>query len=263
MLKFAANLAMLFREYPLVERFRASRDFGFHMVEIPFPYELQPEQIKQELDSCGQSLWLIDLPVGDFVAGDRGYACNPGKSGEFRNSLDEALHYARILEVENLTCLVGKRMPEYSYNTQWSTLVENLRYASRRLEESGRTLLVEMLNNHESPEYFLPQSEVAARLVQEVNCSNCMMQYDLYHMQLMEGNLVQTIEKLLNLIGHIQIANVPGRHQPGLGEIDYSYVFSELERLNYQGVIGLEYIPDGGTVESLGWLKEMGNNARY
>ena len=263
MLKFAANLAMLFREHPLIDRFRASRDFGFHLVEIPFPYELPPERIKQELDACGQSLWLIDLPVGDFVAGDRGYACNPDKTGEFRNSLDEALHYARILEVERLTCLAGKRMQEYSYDTQWDTLVENLRYASQRLEESGRTLLVEMLNNHESPGYFLPQSEAAARLIQEVNCSNCMMQYDFYHMQLMEGNLIQTFQKHQKQIGHIQIANVPGRHQPGTGEIDYHYVFRKLDRLSYQGVIGLEYIPEGTTVESLGWLKEMGNNARY
>lgn len=263
MLKFAANLAMLFREYSLADRFRASRDFGFHLVEIPFPYELTPERIKQELDACSQSLWLIDLPVGDFVAGDRGYACNPDKKGEFRNSLDEALRYAGILEVENLTCLVGKRLQEHSYDAQWNTLVENLRYASQRLEESGRTLLIEMLNTHESPGYFLPQSEAATRLIQAVNCSNCMMQYDLYHMQLMEGNLIQTIQKHLSLIGHIQIANVPGRHQPGLGEIDYRYVFSKLDRLNYQGVIGLEYIPEGSTIESLGWLKEMGTKVQY
>ena len=263
MLKFAANLAMLFNEHDLLERFRASRDFGFQRIEIPFPYELPPEKIKAELTACGQILWLIDLPVGGFASGDRGCACDPDKKDQFQNSLDKALHYAELLDVGRLTCLVGKRLEKFSFDDQWRMLKDNLRYASQRLSESGRTLLVEMLNEYESPGYFLPDSEPAARLIREVDCSNCRMQYDIYHMQLMEGNLVQTIRKHLDLIGHIQMANVPGRHQPGRGEIDFQFVFSELERMDYQGVIGLEYIPYGSTIESLAWLKEMGNRAQY
>lgn len=255
---FSANLNFLFADHPFLERFEAARRAGFLFVEYMFPYGHDPATLAHLLKGNGLRQVLFNLPAGDWEAGDRGLATDPGRVEEFRRGVEMGLDYAQALHVDRINCLVGKRIQGVPEEEQWGLLVENLRYAARRLGEKRLTLLVEPLNNFDVPGFFLCRSGDGLRLLREVGAENLMIQFDVYHMQRMEGNLTETLRANLQALGHVQIADVPGRHQPGTGEINYPFLLRELDRLGYPFYVGLEYIPEPDTLTSLAWLGQMG-----
>ncbi len=256
--RFSINLSMLFGERPFLERFAAAGEAGFRYVEYMFPYEYPAQSLKDLLQQNGLKQVLFNLPAGDWGGGDRGIATDPNRVEEFRQGIDHALEYAEVLGVERINCLVGKRIEGVPCKEQWQVLVRNLGNAAERLAREKRMLLVEPINTYDVPGFFLSTSRDALRLLDEVAADNLMLQYDVYHMQKMEGNLTDTIRGNLERIGHIQIADVPGRHQPGTGELNYRFLLDELDRMGYSGFVGLEYIPAPDTGSSLGWVQELG-----
>ena len=258
MLEFAPNIGMLFQEIPFLDRFEACRKAGFTTIEFPFPYAYSPEELHSRLSENHLDLLLFDFPAGDWVAGERGFAADPDKIDIFREGVEQAIGYAAKLNVKKLTCIVGKRLAKFTYAEQWSLLVKNLQFACDRIGRYGITLLCEIFNEEDHPNFFLTRTHQAMDLLAAVRRNNCLIQYDVYHMQKIEGNLTDTVRRHLDSIGHIQIADVPGRHQPGTGEINYRFFIGALERMGYSGWVGLEYIPDGSTLESLKWLEAFG-----
>jgi len=256
--RFSANLTFLFNEYPFLDRFRTAREAGFRYVEYMSPYDYDPLTLKRLLEQTGLEQVLFNLPAGDWAAGDRGIANDPRRVNEFHQGVERALGYARVLHIKRINCLVGKRLDAVPHAEQWRTVVTNLRDAAKRLAEDDRWLLVEPLNSYDIPGFFLTTSRDTLRLFDEAGAANLTLQYDVYHMQRMEGHLTETIRKNLRRIGHIQIADNPGRHQPGTGEINYSFLLTELDRMGYDGFVGLEYVPEPDTLSSLGWLKAFG-----
>lgn len=260
--RFLANLSMLFTELPFLERFAAARKAGFRTVEVQFPYEHAAADIRRALDDAGVALYLINLPAGDWGAGDRGIAAAPGRVEEFRAGVERALEYAQELDVRHLNCLAGRRDEAHDYQAQWRTLEANVRHAADRVRTLGATLLVEPINRRDIPGFFLGTSCEALQLLDEVGAPNLKLQYDVYHMQRSEGELTDTIRANLDRIGHIQIADNPGRHQPGTGEINFRYLLAELDRMGYRGYVSLEYVPVPDTLASLNWLAEHGLTLR-
>jgi hydroxypyruvate isomerase len=252
--RFAANLSMLFTEVPFLERFERAAKAGFDAVEVQFPYEAPAEVVRDRLRDAGQAMVLHNLPPGDWAAGERGVACHPGREVEFREGVARALHYATTLGVPRLNCLVGKRLAGVSEAEQHTTLLTNLRYAAAELRAAGLTLLVEPLNPFDVPGFWLDSPSKGFALVDEVGADNFLVQYDLYHAQRTEGELAGTLQRQLHRIGHLQIADTPGRHEPGTGEIAWDFIFDHLRRIGYAGDIGAEYIPAGRTEDGLGWL---------
>jgi len=255
--RFSINISMLFGEYPFLERFAAAREAGFEYVEYMFPYEHPAQTLRDLLEQNGLKQVLFNLSAGDWGAGERGVAADPNRITEFRQGVDRALEYADVLGVKRINCLVGKCVDGTSRDEQWRVMVQNLAFAAGRLAEANRMLLVEPINTYDIPGFLLSTSRDALRLLDEVAADNLMLQYDVYHMQKMEGNLTDTIRGNLERIGHIQIADVPGRHQPGTGELNYRFLLEELDRMGYNGFVGLEYIPEPDTVSSLEWLQEL------
>jgi len=257
--RFAANLSLLFPELGFLERFAAAREAGFDGVEFLFPYAFEPEQIAGRLQRYGQELVLFNLPAGDWVAGERGMACDPRRIGEFQDSVELALEYAVDLGVKRMHCLSGKQHPAVPFERAHATFVDNLRFAAAKLAPHGIDLLVEPINDRDVPGYFLTRSSQAAAIIAECAVPNLFLQYDVYHMQRMEGDLAHTLRQLLPLIRHIQIADVPGRHEPGTGEINYPFLFDLLDELGYGGWVGCEYNPRGDTVAGLAWWDAPAN----
>lgn len=255
--RFLANLSMLFTELPLLERFAAARRAGFRMVELQFPYEHGIVDIRHALVDAGVSLYLINLPAGDWAGGDRGIAADPARLQEFRDGVAQALGYAGELGVRRLNCLAGRRTAA-GVEAQWQTLVANVRHAAAELRALDAVLLVEPINRRDIPDFFLGTSVEALRLLDEAAEPNLALQYDVYHMQRSEGELTETIRANLQRIGHIQIADAPGRQQPGTGEINFRYLLNELDRMGYGGYVSLEYLPAPDTHRSLAWLEEHG-----
>jgi hydroxypyruvate isomerase len=256
--RFAANLTMLFTEASFMERFALARAAGFTHVEYLFPYPFPAADLKAALDRHGLTQVLFNLPAGDWAAGDRGIAALPGRSDEFRAGVPKAIEYARALGVPRLNCLAGKRVAGRSDDEHWRTLVDNVRFAATALAAHGLELLVEPINRFDLPGFFINRTEQALRLIDEVGQPNVRVQYDLYHAQREEGELAATLRRHLPRIGHIQIADNPGRHQPGTGEINFPFLFRELDAAGYAGWVGLEYIPKPDTTASLGWMQAMG-----
>jgi hydroxypyruvate isomerase len=256
--KFSANLSFLFNEHPFLERFKAAAEAGFRSVEYMFPYDYPAEALKGALEENALQQVLFNLPSGDWQAGERGIAAHPGRQEEFREGVARALAYARVLNVARINCLAGKRLDGVTYEEQWRVLVENLRYAASELAAEGRTLLVEAVNTFDIPNAFLHATKEASRLLDEVGAKNLKLQHDVYHMQRMEGNLTETIRSNFDGIGHIQIADVPGRHQPGSGEINYRFLLKVLDEMGYDGFVGLEYVPEPDTTSSFDWMREQG-----
>ncbi|MDP3535163.1 MAG: hydroxypyruvate isomerase [Halomonas sp.] len=254
MSKFAANLSMLFTEVDFLDRFKAAADAGFKGVEYLFPYDYPAADIKQRLDANGLSQVLFNLPAGDWGAGERGIACHPNRVEEFRAGVDKAIEYAKVLGNTQVNCLVGIKPDGVSGDEAHKTVVENLRFAAEKLKAAGILLIAEPINTRDIPGFFLNRTEQALALFDEVGSDNLKLQYDIYHMQIMEGDLAPTIEKHLARIAHVQLADNPGRHEPGTGEINYPFLFAHLERLGYDGWIGCEYKPKAGTTQGLGWL---------
>ncbi len=260
--RFSVNLTMLFADRPFLERFEAAARSGFTAVEYMFPYEEDIPGIARTLQRLQLTQVLFNLPAGNWQAGDRGIATDPSRSEEFRRGVDRAADAARSLRCQRLNCLVGKRMEGIPEAEQWRTMVDNIRYASRQLARDDITLMVEPVNTYDIPGFFLHTSAQAVRLMDEVAAPNLRLQYDLYHMQRMEGNLTHTLTRLQDRIGHVQIADAPDRHEPGTGEIHFPYVLRHLDRLGYEGFVGLEYKPSGASDASFGWVEAMGFQRR-
>ena len=255
--RFAANLTMLFTEFPFLDRFERAARAGFKGVEFLFPYAYQPKDIRARLDRFGLQLVLHNLPAGDWDAGERGIACHPDRRAEFREGVERAVDVASALGVGQLNCLVG-RTPEGVPGAQvHATLVENLYHASQRLEEAGIKLLVEPINRFDIPGFHLHRTDQALALIDEVGGGNLFLQYDVYHSQRSEGELAQTLRRHLPRIAHVQVADNPGRNEPGTGEINFAWLLRHLDALGWKGYIGCEYRPRTTTLEGLGWMKEF------
>lgn len=253
--KFSANLTMIFNEVDFLDRFERAAKAGFKGVEYLFPYAWSKEKLAERLNRYGLVQVLHNLPAGDWQAGERGIACLPGREGEFRDGVGTAIQYAKALGCPRLNCLVGKAPPDAPIEKIHRTLVDNLRFAAEALEKEGIRLLIETLNDQDIPGFFLVRTRDVFRLFQEIGHPNLYLQYDVYHMQIMEGNLTKTILSNLDRIGHIQIADVPGRHEPGTGEINFGNLFNFLDEAGYDGWIGCEYVPKGRTEDGLKWIK--------
>jgi hydroxypyruvate isomerase len=251
--KLAANLTMMFGEMDFLERFEAASKAGFNAVEYLFPYAYAAGDLKQRLRDHGLVQVLHNLPAGNWAAGERGIACLPGRADEFKAGVDQAIEYATALECDRVNCLAGILPPTTSPAAAREVFTENLGYAAPRLKAAGITLLIEPINTRDIPGFFLSGTPQAVEIIEAVGSDNLLLQYDIYHMQVMEGHLASTIERNLPRIGHMQLADEPGRHEPGTGEIDYGSLFAVIDRIGYTGWIGCEYIPKAGTVEGLGW----------
>ena len=258
MTKLAANLTMLFNELPFLERFEAAAKAGFKAVEFLFPYPYEARELAQRLQANGLQLVLHNLPAGNWEAGERGIACHPDRVQEFRDGVQTAISYASQLNVNQLNCLVGIVPPGVSLAAAHDTLVENLKFAAAALKEAGIRLLIEPINTFDIPGFFLSRTAQAAQLIAETCSDNLFIQYDIYHMQRMEGELSGTIKANLPLIRHVQLADNPGRNEPGSGEINYRFLFSYLESLGYDSWIGCEYKPRGDTLDGLAWRAAHG-----
>lgn len=253
--RFAANLTLLFTELPFLERFAAARKAGFDGVEYLFPYDWAPDELAARLTAERLTQVLFNLPAGDWAAGERGIACHPDRTEEFRTGVEQALVYARALDCPRVNCLAGIAPAGLSPDECWSTLVDNVRWAADRFATAGRTLCVEAINSRvDIPGFLLDSSARAALLLRDVDRPNVKFQYDLYHMQIMEGDLIRTLERMLPQVGHIQFADNPGRHEPGTGEINLAGVFRAIDAMGYDGWVSAEYHPLSTTTEGLGWL---------
>ncbi len=252
--RFAANLTMLFNEVPFLDRFALAAQAGFEAVEFLFPYAYPAHEIRRRLDDHGLALVLHNLPAGNWDAGERGIACHPDRVAEFRSGVSQAIEVAAALGVPQLNCLAGKAPAGVDDAVLRATFVANLRHAAQALQAHGLKLLVEPINTFDIPGFWLNRSVQAIELMNEVGADNLYLQYDLYHMQRMEGELAATMERLLPRIAHIQLADNPGRHEPGTGEIHYPFLFDHLDRIGYRGWIGCEYKPATTTQAGLGWL---------
>jgi len=255
--RFAANLTMLFTEVPFLDRFERAAQAGFKGVEFLFPYAWTATEIRQRLKNHGLTLVLHNLPAGDWEAGERGIACHPDRIAEFRAGVAEAIVYAQALGVGQLNCLAGKAPAGVGAEALRQTLVDNLRYAAAELKAAGLKLLIEPINSYDIPGFYLNHTAQAVELLSEVGADNAYVQYDIYHAQRMEGELAATMQKYLPLIGHIQLADNPGRNEPGTGEINYPFLFAHLDRLGYTGWIGCEYKPAAGTESGLTWRQRL------
>ena len=256
--RFAANLSMLFTEYPFVERFDRAAAAGFEAVEFLFPYGEDIPAVRAALERNGQEQVLFNLPAGDFAAGERGIAGQPGRVGEFRDGVARALEIAATLGCRRLNCLAGVALAAVAADAQLATLAENLGYAAEQAQGAGVRLLVEPLNPIDVPGFLLPTTSAVLAMLDRVGHPNLALQYDVYHAQRIEGNLTATIAAQIGRIGHVQIADSPDRHEPGTGEINFSYVLAALDRVGYDGWVSLEYRPRAGTEASLAWLREWG-----
>jgi hydroxypyruvate isomerase len=255
MLRLAANLSTLFTELPLEARFDAAARAGFRGVEIQFPYELAPARLRSLLAGAGLQLVLFNAPPGELARGDRGLAGLPGREAEFRASVERALEYAAASACRRIHVMAGLLPREEDRARHRAALEENLAVAGQLAGEAGVTLMLEPINPRDVPAYLLNDTRVALELIEALRPSDVALQFDFYHQQILAGDLARRFAELLPVIGHLQLADNPGRHEPGTGEINYRFVFAELERLNYEGWVGCEYKPAGRTEDGLGWMR--------
>jgi len=253
--KFAANLTMMYNEHPFPERFSAAGKDGFRSVEFLFPYDFSPREIKTQLDENNLTQVLFNCPPGDWSAGERGIASLPGREEEFKRGVEKALEYARIIGTKRLHVMAGLMQSGLDRAHQHDIYLGNLAYAAEQASSLGITVLIEPINTRDMPGYFLSRQQDAHAICRTVAAPNLRVQLDLYHCQIMEGDLAMTIRRDWMDVGHMQIAGVPDRHEPDLGEVNYPYLFSMIDELGYEGWIGCEYRPKAGTSDGLGWFK--------
>lgn len=253
--RFAANLSMLFTEVDFLDRFAAAAEAGFSGVEYLFPYDFPVEEIRARLDANNLQQVLFNLPAGDWGKGERGIACHPDRVEEFRAGVDKAIAYTKVLGNTQINCLAGIRPQGHDCATIEQIFVENLKFAAEKLEAAGIKLVMEAINTRDIPGFYLNNTRQALAIREKVGSANLFLQYDIYHMQIMEGDLARTVESNLAAINHVQLADNPGRNEPGTGEINYRFLFEHLDRIGYQGWIGCEYKPATTTFAGLGWLK--------
>ena len=260
--KFAANLSFLFQEHDFLDRFEAARREGFEAVEYLFPYDLAPPaEIAARLDDNGLTQALFNLAPGDWDAGERGLTALPGRQDDFRRSVDDALRYADALRCRQLHVMAAVVPDGADRRAYEDTYVANLADAADAFGREGIRALIEPLNTIDVPGYLLSTAGHAQRVIETVGSKNLFLQYDFYHRQIMEGSLAAGFAQHRDIIAHIQVSNVPGRHEPSIGEINYPYLFDMLDAAGYDGWIGCEYRPKGGTLEGLGWLVPYGIGA--
>lgn len=253
--KLAANLTMLFTEYPFLQRFDRAAEAGFRSVEFMFPYDETASDVRQAIERNDLELVLFNLPAGDWAAGDRGTAAQPSRQDEFEAGVTTALEYAVALRPPMINCLAGKMGNEPN---SWDVLVANARYAADSLRATGTTLLFEPVNPHDVPGFALPTTQSALDLIAAVERENVGLQFDIYHAIRMGEDAIGFIRDHGKEISHIQIADVPGRHQPGTGEIDFGELFEVIDSSGYEGWVSLEYNPEGPTEDGFGLIRRMG-----
>ncbi len=252
--KFAANLTMLFNEIDFVDRFAAARKAGFRGVEYLSPYDYDKHQLTERLNEHGLTQVLHNLPAGDWGAGERGIACHPHRVGEFQDGVGTTIEYATALGCKQVNCLAGITPEGEKPEKVYKTFIDNLRFAADQLQQAGILLLIEPINTRDIPGFFLNYTEQALAIIEAVASDNVRLQYDIYHMQVMEGDLAMTMQTNLDNIAHLQLADNPGRHEPGTGEINYAFLFDFIDKLGYSGWIGCEYKPLTTTEAGLGWI---------
>ena len=253
--KFAANLTMMFNELDFLDRFEAAAKSGFKGVEYLFPYAFSRDELAERLQQHGLIQVLHNLPAGDWGAGERGIACLPDRVGEFQDSVGQAIDYATALGCRQVNCLAGLMPEGVDPDRIRDTFVSNLKFAADKLGAVGICLFIEPINTCDIPGFYLSRTRQALDIIDASGSDNIALQYDIYHMHIMEGDLAQTIEGNLARIQHMQLADSPGRHEPGTGEINYPFLFGFIDGVGYQGWIGCEYKPVSDTVAGLGWMK--------
>ncbi|EZP67869.1 2-oxo-tetronate isomerase [Pseudomonas sp. RIT357] len=254
--RFAANLSMLYPEHAFLERFAAAAADGFDAVEYLFPYEYSAQVLKQHLSDNGLVQALFNAPPGDWAAGERGIATLPGRESEFRAGFDRALEYAAVLGNTRIHVMAGLLPSEQQRERHHAVYLENLAYATAQARQAGVTVLLEPINTRDMPGFFLNRQDQAHAICKEVGANNLKVQFDCYHCQIVEGDLAVKLLRDINGIGHIQIAGVPDRHEPNLGELNYPYLFELIDELGYDGWVGCEYRPKSDTSAGLQWLRD-------
>lgn len=255
--KFSANLSFLYADLHFLDRFAAAAKDGFKGVEYVAPYGEPKEKIAALLKEQGLTQALFNLPAGNWDSGERGIGCLPDRVFEFREGVTKAIDYAEALGCRTLNALAGIAPREIETTALEETLVENLKYAAKHCADAGIKLVFEPINVRDIPGFFVSTTNHAERILEAANVDNLFIQYDFYHMQIMQGDLIPTFARLQHRIGHVQIADNPGRNEPGTGEIAYPFIFAELDRLGYDGWVGCEYKPKNGTSAGLGWMNTM------
>lgn len=255
--RFAANLSMMYTEHDFLDRFAAAAKDGFKAVEFLFPYEFEAKEINKRLDDNGLINVLFNGPPGDWTKGERGLASLPGREDEFKAGIAKALSYAQVLGTPNVHVMCGLIAPEQDRLKHRETYIRNLRYAAEQFAGAGVKVLIEPINTRDIPGMFLNYQAEAHAVVEAVGASNLKVQMDLYHCQIVEGDVAMRLRKYVPTgnVGHMQIAGVPARHEPDIGEVNYPYLFEVIDELKYTGWIGCEYRPKGKTSDGLGWLK--------
>jgi hydroxypyruvate isomerase len=252
--KLAANLSMLFNEFDFLDRFKAAADAGFAGVEYLFPYAFDKNALAEQLGNNNLTQVLHNLPAGNWEGGERGIACHPGRTGEFQEGVGLAIDYATAIGCRQVNCLAGIAPPNAKPDIVHATFVDNLRFAAKELKAAGIRLLIEPINTFDIPGFYLTRTDQALNIIHETGSDNLFVQYDIYHAQRMEGELACTIAQNLAKIAHIQLADNPGRHEPGTGEINFNWLLSYIDSLDYKGWVGCEYKPATHTQEGLGWM---------
>ena len=255
--KFAANLTMMFNEVKFLDRFKEASRTGFDAVEFLFPYDHPKELVAEKLSSNSLRTVLFNFPAGDWDSGERGLACIPNRVGEFQDGVGTAIEYANTIGCSQLNCLSGIMPPGVDIYEARETFISNLKFAVSHLSENNVKVLIEPINTKDIPGMFLTSTRQALSIIDEVGSDNLGLQYDVYHMQIMEGDLVETITSNKELIKHIQIADNPGRNEPGTGEINYAFVLNNIDGIGYEGWVGCEYKPKTNTKAGLSWIKQF------
>ncbi|MCA3561532.1 MAG: TIM barrel protein [Aestuariivirga sp.] len=251
--KFAANLSMMFTEWDFLDRFAAAADHGFTAVEFLFPYAFRPEDIARRLAAAGLTQALFNLPPGDWDKGERGLACRPERAAEFSASLERAIPYAKATGVRRLHLMSG--LGDRNDPHALAAYKAAIRHACATVELFGIDILIEPINGRDMPGYFLNDFPFAAALISKLALPNLKLQFDIYHRQILHGDVTEGLGALLPVTGHVQAASVPKRNEPGTGELDDARIFRHLDQLGYEGYVGCEYRPAAGTVEGLGWFR--------
>ncbi|WP_428488767.1 2-oxo-tetronate isomerase [Rhodopila sp.] len=255
--RLAANLSMMFNEVAFLDRFAAARRAGFEGVEFLFPYEFPPAVLRERLSAEGLTQALFNMPPGDWANGERGMASMPGRQGEFRESVKRALDYAAALDCRQIHCMAGIVAADVPLTTATAVYAANLAWAAEQAQPAGVRVVIEPINHRDMPGYFLNTQAQGAAIVEAIGRDRLGLQFDVYHVQVTEGDITKRMEQFMPLIAHIQIADVPARNEPGTGEIGWSYVFRRIDELGYQGWVGCEYRPTADTAAGLGWRERF------
>lgn len=253
-----ANIGFLFPEVPFLDRFEAAARAGFTAVEFASPYEYPAAELRARLQANGLSLVLINSPAGNRAAGERGFACLPGRTDTFRDGIGQALDAATALDCKLIHVMAGVPPADLAYDTALALYAVNLAWAAEKAKAAGISLVIEPLNPRDAPGYLLNTQEQGAAIVNAIGRDRIALQFDIYHCQTAQGDVAARLEKLMPVIGHMQLADVPGRHEPGTGEIGWEFLFRHIDALGYQGWVGCEYAPLGDTAEGLAWRKRYG-----